>query len=79
MDSQLDRYFWESGPQYRQKLEGKIEEVIAEVIVKMGLKEMPLLSCRRRTHPMAKAAVEVYRATVETDQREWPTEKPDVS
>ena len=52
-------------PKTRRKLEGKIEEAIAEIIVKMGLKKLPLLPARHTMHLMAKAAVAVYEAEVE--------------
>jgi len=38
-------------PKTISKLEGKIEEAIAEIIVKMGLKKLPLLPARHTTHP----------------------------
>jgi hypothetical protein len=43
-------------------LEDKIEEAIAEIIMKMGLKRLPLLPNRQTMHLMAKAAVTVYEA-----------------
>ena len=43
----------------------KLEEAIAEVIVKMGLKKLPLLPSRHTFQMMAKAAVAVYEAAVE--------------
>jgi len=46
-------------PKTVAKLEGKIEEAIAEIIVKMGLKKLPLLPARHTMHQMAKAAVTV--------------------
>ena len=52
-------------PKTVEKLEGKIEEAIAEIIVKMGLKKLPLLPSRHTMHLMAKAAVAVYEAAVE--------------
>ncbi len=52
-----------------EKLEEKIEEAIAEIIVKMGLKKLPLLPARHTMHLMAKAAVAVYEAAVEQDDR----------
>ena len=52
-------------PKTVEKLEGKIEEAIAEVIVKMGLEKLPLLPSRNTMHLMAKAAVAVYEAAVE--------------
>lgn len=52
-----------------EKLEGKIEEAIAEVIVTMGPKKLPLLPARHTMHMMAKAAVAVYEAVVDDDER----------
>lgn len=52
------------------KLEEKIEDAIAEVIVKMGSKKLPLLPDRRTMHLMAKAAVTVYEAAIENRQPE---------
>jgi hypothetical protein len=52
------------------KLEESVEEAIAEVVVKMGLKKLPLLPDRRTTHLMAKAAVTVYEAAVENHRPE---------
>lgn len=46
------------------KLEGKIEDAIAKIIVTMGLKRLPLLPARQTMHLMAKAAVAVYEAKV---------------
>jgi hypothetical protein len=40
-----------------QRLEGDIEQAIAEVIMRLGLKRLPLLPSRRTMHLMAKAAV----------------------
>jgi hypothetical protein len=50
-----------------KRLEDDIERVIAEVIMRMGLKRLPLLPSRRTMHLMAKAAVAVYEAAVEAD------------
>ncbi len=50
-------------------LERKMEEAIAEVITKMGLKRLPLLPSRQTMHLMAKAAVTVYEAAVEAHLR----------
>ena len=52
-------------PKTVEKLEGKIEEAIAEIIVKMGVRKLPLLPSRHTMHLMAKAAVAVYEAAVE--------------
>lgn len=58
-------------PKTVKKLEDKIEEAIAEVIVvKMGLKKLPLLPARQTMHLMAKAAVSVYEAVVEHQRHE---------
>lgn len=51
-------------PKTVEKLETEIEAAIAEVILKMGLKRLPLLPNRRTMHLMAKAAVTVYEAAV---------------
>jgi hypothetical protein len=52
-------------PKIVEKLEKKIEEAIAEIIVKMGLKKLPLLPARLTMHLMAKAAVTVYEAALD--------------
>ena len=57
-------------PKTVEKLEEKIEEAVAEVIVKMGLKKLPLLPARHTMHLMAKDAVAVYEAAVENQRRE---------
>jgi len=56
-----------------EKLESKIEDAIAQVIISMGLKKLPLLPARKTLHLMAKAAVSVYEAAVENHFNE---EKP---
>ncbi|MBI3823806.1 MAG: hypothetical protein HY289_14145 [Planctomycetes bacterium] len=56
------------------KLERKIEEAIAEIIVKMGLKKLPLLPARQTMNLMAKAAVAIYEAEVDKHQR--PKDSP---
>jgi hypothetical protein len=53
-----------------EKLEAKIEEAVAEVVVKMGLKKLPLLPSRHTFRMMAKAAVAVYETAVENQRRE---------
>lgn len=45
-------------PKTVAKLEGQIEEAIAEIIVKMGLKKLPLLPARHTMNLMAKAAAQ---------------------
>jgi hypothetical protein len=57
-------------PKTVEKLEGRIEEAIAEVMVKMSLKKLPLLPARRTTHLMAKAAVAVYESAGENQRPE---------
>jgi hypothetical protein len=52
-------------PKTVETLEQKIEEAIAEIIVTMGLKKLPLLPARQTMRQMAKAAVTVYEAAVE--------------
>jgi hypothetical protein len=57
-------------PKSVENLESKIEEAIAEIIVTMGLKKLPLLPARHTMHLMAKAAVAVYEGAVENQRRE---------
>jgi hypothetical protein len=57
-------------PKTVERLEEKIEEAIAEVVVKMGLKKLPLLPSRHTFQMMAKAAVAVYEAAVEKQRPE---------
>ena len=52
-----------------RKLEQELEEAISEVITKMGLKKLPLLPSQQTFHLMAKAAVTVYEAAVENQER----------
>ena len=52
-----------------EKLEEKIEEATAEIIVTMGLKRLPLLPARQTMNLMTKAAVAVYEAEVDKPQR----------
>ena len=47
-------------------LERRIEKAIAEVIMQMGLKRLPLLPSQQTMHLMAKAAVGVYEAAAES-------------
>lgn len=53
-----------------EKLEEKIEDAIAQVVVKMGLKKLPLLPSRHTFQMMAKVAVAVYEAAVENRRPE---------
>jgi hypothetical protein len=47
-----------------EKLELKFEEAMIEIMVKMGLRKLPLLPSHQTLHLMAKAAVTVYEAAV---------------
>ena len=62
------RRSWTTRPS--KNLERKSEEAIAEIIVKMDLKKLPLLPARRTLHLMAKAAMTEYEAAVENRRRE---------
>jgi hypothetical protein len=53
-----------------EKLEEKTEYAIAEIMVKMGLKKLPLMPTRHTMHLMAKAAVAVYETAVENQRWE---------
>jgi hypothetical protein len=53
-----------------RKLEHNLEYAIADVIVAMGLKRLPLLPARHTMQMMAKAAAAVYEAVVENDRPE---------
>lgn len=52
-----------------RKLESEIEESVAEVMSRLGLRDLPLLPSHQTMHLMAKAAVTVYEAAVENDRR----------
>jgi hypothetical protein len=52
-----------------EKLEERVEETIAEIIVKMGLKKLPFMPARHTIHLMAKA-VTGYEAAVENRRSE---------
>ena len=53
-----------------EKLDSKIEDAVAQVILSMGLKKLPLLPTRKTMHLMAKAAVTVYETAVENQSSE---------
>lgn len=57
-------------PKTVAKLEEKIEEAIAEIVIKMGVKKLPLLPSGHTMHLVAKAAVTVYEAAVENQRQE---------
>ncbi|MCE2812638.1 MAG: hypothetical protein LW850_19805 [Planctomycetaceae bacterium] len=50
------------------KLEQEILEAIFKIVIRMGLKKLPLLPSHQTVHLMAKAAVAVYEAAVENSQ-----------
>ncbi len=60
-------------PRTVEKLEKRIEEAIAQVIMAMGLKKLPLLPSRHTMHLMAKAAVAVYEGAVDNQRPEAGT------
>jgi hypothetical protein len=49
-----------------RKLENRIEKAVLEMISDMGPKRLPLLPSQLTMHLMAKAAVAVYEAAVES-------------
>jgi hypothetical protein len=63
-------------PETVERLEDRIEEAIAEIIVKMGAKKLPLLPSRHTMHLMSRAAVAVYEAAVENYDQGQPSEPP---
>jgi hypothetical protein len=48
-----------------RKLERELEKAIADVLIRMGLKKLPLLPSHQTMHLMAKAAVTVHESPVE--------------
>jgi hypothetical protein len=48
-----------------QMLEREIEEALAEVLLRLGRKRLPLVPLSGTIHLMAKAATTVYEAAVE--------------
>ncbi len=57
-------------PKTAEKLEQEIETAIAEIVMKLGLKRLPLLPSRKTMHLMSKAAAAVYEAAVENQRDE---------
>ena len=51
-----------------RKLEREIETSVAEVVSRLGLRNLPLLPSRQTMHLLAKAAVTVYEAAVENPE-----------
>ena len=56
-----------------QKTVHKLENAIAEVILDMGLRKLPLLPARHTMSMMAKAAVAVYEGVVEGRREHRPS------
>ena len=54
-----------------RNLEKELEKAIADVILRLGLKKLPLLPSQHTMEMMAKAATAVYEAAVE-NQRPLP-------
>lgn len=52
-------------PKHVRKLEEELEDAVADVIRRLGLKDLPLLPSQHTKEMMAKAATAVYEATVE--------------
>jgi hypothetical protein len=46
-------------------MEKEIEKSVAEIVSRLGLRNLPLLPSRQTMHLMAKSAVAVYEAAVE--------------
>ena len=53
-----------------RKLERDLEDAIAGVVARKGLRRLPLLPSQQTMHLMAKAAVAVYEAAVESQRPE---------
>ena len=52
-----------------RKLEKEIEKAVSEAIFRLGLGKLPLMPSQPTMHMMAKAAVAVYEAAVENQDR----------
>ena len=48
-----------------RRLEHDVEDAIAEVVARLGLRRLPLVPSQQTMHLMAKAAVTVYESAVE--------------
>lgn len=53
-------------PRTVEKLENKVEDALEELFTKLGKKRLPLLPSQHTFQMMAKAAVSVYEAAVES-------------
>jgi hypothetical protein len=54
------------------RLEREIEQAIAGVVTRLGLKKLPLLPSQQTMRIMAKAAVAVYEAAVDGTEDKVP-------
>ena len=52
-----------------RRLEKEVEKAVAEIIIRLGLKRLPLLPSQHTMQMMAKAAVAVYETAVENHDR----------
>jgi len=52
-------------PKVASRLEREIEKAIIEIIIRLGLKKLPLLPAHQTMKMMAKAAVAVYQEAVD--------------
>jgi len=59
-------------PKIVHKLEKKLEDAIADVMLHLGVKKLPLLPSQHTIEMMAKAATAVYEAAVENHQPSRP-------
>ena len=53
-----------------RRLEHELEDAIAGVVARLGLRRLPLLPSQQTMHLMAKAAVAVYESAVENQRPE---------
>ncbi len=51
-----------------RKLERELEQAIAGIVARLGFRKLPLLPSQHTMHLMAKAAVAVYEAAVESQR-----------
>jgi hypothetical protein len=56
-------------PKVAARLEREIEKAIIEIIIRLGLKKLPLLPAHQTMKKMAKAAVAVYQEEVDRPRK----------
>ena len=59
-----------------EMLEREIEESLAEILLRLGRKRLPLVPLSRTIHLMAKAATTVYEAAVENQPQDEDYRRP---